>query len=336
MGETKTLGFMVLCIAVLWGSGLARGADPKTIDGAKKERQVVWYTTTNLEPAKRIVDLFQAKYPFLHVNLYRAGTGPLTGRVLLEARMGKHEWDVLSGGGEIYPPVFDRGLIAPYRSPEATMVEDDMVDKNGYWTAYTASTFVLGFNTKMVKREEVPKTYEQVLDFKWKGQKVGVDTTAGMLHGLMPVWGREKAIAYFRRLAELDPVMKDSTSLMAQLLGAGEFPIAFGTAHIYELLGRKGAPVDWIPLEPAVVRIVPTTIGIKAPHPNSGRLLYDFLIGEDGQKVMVDFNRIPVRKDVLPNPPRLLRGYKRVVMYPERYKSLDETQKIYDKIFKLR
>jgi iron(III) transport system substrate-binding protein len=152
----------------------------------------------------------------------------------------------------------------------------------------------------------------------------------------MPVWGREKALAYFRRLAEMEPVMKDSTSLMAQLLGAGEFPLAFGTAHIFELLGRKGAPVDWLPLEPAVVRVVPTTIGVKARHPNAGRLLYDFLIGEEGQKVMLDFNRIPVRKDVLPDPPRLLRGYKRVIMYPERYKSLDETQKIYDEIFKLR
>ena len=75
---------------------------------------------------------------------------------------------------------------------------------------------------------------------------------------------------------------------------------------------------------------------VKARHPNGGKLLYDFLIGEEGQKVMLDFNRIPVRKDVLPDPPRLLRGYKRVIMYPERYKSLDETQKIYNEIFKLR
>jgi iron(III) transport system substrate-binding protein len=322
--------------ALLAAFGVCRAADPKVIEGAKKEQEVVWYTTTNLEPAKRIIDLFRNKYPFLHVNLYRTNTGPLTSRVLLEARAGKNEWDVLSGGGEIYPPVFERGLIAQYRSPEAKMVEEDMVDKNGYWTAYTASTFVLGFNTQMVQKEAVPKTYEALLDSKWKGQKIGVDTTAGMLHGLMPVWGKEKALAYFRRLAEMDPVMKDSTSLMAQLLGAGEFPLAFGTAHIFELLHRKGAPVDWLPLEPAVVRVVPTTIGVKARHPNAGRLLYDFLIGEEGQKVMLDFNRIPVRKDVLPDPPRLLRGYKRVIMYPERYKSLDETQKIYDEIFKLR
>jgi len=244
-------------------------ADPKVVDAAKKEQEVVWYTTTNLEPAKRIIDLFQKKYPFLRVNLYRTNTGPLTSRVLLEARAGKNEWDVLSGGGEIYPPVFEKGLIAQYRSPEAKMVEEDMVDKNGYWTAYTASTFVLGFNTQMVKTEAVPKTYEALLDPRWKGQKIGVDTTAGMLQGLMPVWGKEKALAYFRRLADMDPVMKDSTSLMAQLLGAGEFPIAFGTAHIFELLHRKGAPVEWLPLEPAVVRVVPTTIGSKRAIPTA-------------------------------------------------------------------
>ncbi|HWP60799.1 MAG TPA: extracellular solute-binding protein [Candidatus Acidoferrales bacterium] len=326
----------ILLLALFSPDDAAGASDPKVIEAAKSEREVVWYTTTNLEPAKRIVDLFRAKYPFLHVNLFRTNVAPLTSRVLLEARAGKFEWDVLSGGGEFYPPVKERGLIAPYRSPEARMVEDDMVDKDGYWTAYTASTFVLGFNTKMVRKEEVPKTCEALINPRWKGQKIGVDTTAGMFHSLMSVWGREKTIAYFKQLAALDPAPKDSTSLMAQLLGAGEFPLAFGTAHIFELLGRKGGPVDWIPLEPAVVRVVPTTIGAKARHPNAAKLLYDFLIGEEGQRVMKDFNRIPVRKDVAPDPPRLLRGYKRVIMYPDLYKNLDESQKIYDEILKLR
>jgi iron(III) transport system substrate-binding protein len=327
------IAVLFLSVEFAWSQA---APDPKFLEGARKEREVVWYTTTNLEPAKRIVDLFQKKYPFVTVNLYRTNVAPLISRVLLEARTGKYEWDVLSGDNELFPPVMERGFIAQYRSPEAKMVEEDMVDKKGYWTAYTASTFVLGFNSRMVKKEDVPKTYEQVLDPKWKGQKVGIDTTAGMLHGLMPAWGKEKAIAYFRRLAAQDPVPRDSTSLMAQLLSSGEFPLAFGTAHIFELLQRKGAPVDWVPLEPAVVRVVPTTIGVKARHPNGAKLLYDFLIGEEGQKVMKEFNRIPVRKDVLPDPPRLLRGYKRVIMYPELYKSLDETQRLYDEIFKLR
>jgi ABC-type Fe3+ transport system substrate-binding protein len=123
---------------------------------------------------------------------------------------------------------------------------------------------------------------------------------------------------------------------MAQLLGAGEMPIALGSAHLYELFSRKGAPVDWIPLEPAVVRVIPTTLGAKARHPNAAKLLYDYLIAREGQEIIKSFNRVPVRKDVLPDPPRLLQGYKRVMMYPELYKNLPETQKVYNEIFNLR
>jgi iron(III) transport system substrate-binding protein len=170
----------------------------------------------------------------------------------------------------------------------------------------------------MVKRQDVPKTYEALLDPKWKSQRIGVDTSAGILYALMRVWGKEKTISYFRQLAAQDPVPKDSTSLMVQLLSAGEVPIAMGSAHLYELFSRKGAPVDWIPLKPAVVRVIPTMLGAKAPHPNGGKLLYDYLIAREGQEIIKSFNRVSVRKDVLPDPPRLLRGYKRVMMYPVR------------------
>ena len=328
--------FCAVLIIFLFLSDAARASDPKVVEVAKQEREVVWYTTTNLETSKVIADQFQKKYPFVKVILFRSTNAPLISRVLLEARAGKYEWDVVSGGGELFAPIMEKGLFARYRSPEAQMIDEDMVDKEGYWTAYTASTFVLGFNTKLINKDTVPKTYEALLDPKWKGQKIGVDASAGMLHALMPVWRKEKAIAYFRQLAVQDPAPKDSTSLIAQLLAAGEFPLAFSTAHLYELLNRKGAPVDWLPLEPAVIRVVPTMLGAKARHPNAGKLLYDFLIAKEGQEILRSFNRIPVRKDVLPDPPRLLRGFKRVIMYPELYKSLEETQKIYNEIFKIR
>ena len=340
MRRSKRIAFLSFFIAALFceppRSWSQSGTDSKVVEGAKKEREVVWYTTTSLETSKVISDLFQKNYPFVKVNLYRTNVAPLISRVLLETRAGKYEWDVVSGGGELFVPITEKGLIAQYRSPEAKMVDEDLVDKQGYWTAYTATTFVLGFNSKMVKKQDVPKTYEALLDPRWKGQKIGVDTSAGMLHALIPIWGKEKAISYFRQLASQDPVPKDSTSLMAQLLASGEFPLALGSAHLYELLNRKGAPVDWLPLEPAVVRVIPAMLGAKAPHPNAGRLLYDYLIAREGQEVIRSFNRIPVRKDVLPNPPRLLHGYKRVMMYPELYKNLSETQKIYNEIFNLR
>ena len=335
---TRWLSLIVsLCALVIGDSAWAQiVTDPKVIEAAKKEREVLWYTTTNLETSKAVVDQFQKKYPFINLNLYRSTVGPLINRVLIEARAGKYDWDVLSGGGEMFTPIMERGLIAPYRSPESKMIDDDLMDKQGYWTAYTVASFVLAYNKRLVRPQDVPKTYDALLDPKWKGQKIGMETSAGVMHALMPVWGKEKTLAYFRQLAAQNPVTKESSSIIVQLLVAGEMPLGIGLAHLFELYGRKGAPIDWLPLEPAVVRVIPMMLAAKSRHPNAAKLLYDFLLGIEGQQIIKSFNRPTVRRDVLPDPPRLIQGYKRVTMYPELYRNLDETQKVFNEMFGVR
>src|SRR6266540_576735 len=86
----------------LWSQS---GIDSKLIEAAKKEREVVWYTTTNVETSRVLADVFQKKYPYINISFYRATVGPLINRVLLEARSGKYDWDLLSGGGEMFSPV---------------------------------------------------------------------------------------------------------------------------------------------------------------------------------------------------------------------------------------
>lgn len=331
----------VICLAALYALSLTTAlawaqTNSRLVDAAKKERDVVWYTTTNLETSKVVVDRFQKKYPFINVILYRSTVGPLINRILIEARAGKFDWDVLSGGGEMFTPIMDRGLIAQYRSPESRMIDEDLMDKQGYWTAYTVASFVLAYNKRLLRPQEIPKTYEALLDPKWKGQKIALETSAGVMHALIPVWGREKTLSYFRQIAVQNPVLKESSSIIVQLLGAGEMPLGIGLAHLFELYSRKGAPIDWLPLEPAVVRVIPMMLGAKARHPNGARLLYDFLLGVEGQQIIKAYNRPTVRRDVLPDPPRLIQGYKRITMYPDLYRNLDETQKLYDEMFGLR
>jgi len=100
MRKSKQIAFFCLLTVALflrpqhlWSQS---SADSKLVEAAKKEREVVWYTTTSLETSKVIVDQFQKKFPFVNVTLYRTGVAPLTSRILLEARAGKHEWDVVS------------------------------------------------------------------------------------------------------------------------------------------------------------------------------------------------------------------------------------------------
>lgn len=317
-----------------WSQG---SPDPKLIEGAKKEGEVVWYTTMTLDQSKQVADRFQKKYPFIKVDLFRTGGGPLLNKIFTEARGGRHAWDVAVGRGEMVLPLIGKKLLASYRSPEAKMIESDLVDNEGYWTGYYVNSYVLGYNTKLVRKADVPKTYEELLSPKWKGGKISVDTEAyGMLQGLIRVWGKEKAVSYFKRLAAQDPVLKRGNTERVQLTVAGEYELIIAYNQTIQRMTSRGAPIDWVALEPAVVQVNPVMLAAKAPHPNAGRLLLDFLLSKEGGEMLRGFQRIPVRKDVEPDPPRLFRGYKRVLEHPEDYKNFDETVKLYLEIFKLR
>src|SRR3990167_1429987 len=230
---------LVVCCqpAIAWSQS---APNPKVVEGAKKEGEIIWYTTMTLDQSKMVVDRFQTKYPFIKPSLFRTGGGPLLNKIFTEARGGLHAWDVAVGRGEMVLPLIERKLIVPYRSPETKMIDEDLVDNEGYWTAYYVNTYVLGWNTKLVKKEDVPKTYEALLNPKWKGQ-ISVDTEAyGMLQGLIGLWGREKAVAYFKRLAALDPVPKRGNTERVQLRSdLGRYRGLWHASGTYRAMGKR-------------------------------------------------------------------------------------------------
>ncbi len=328
--------FFLLVLAAAPAAWAQGAANQKLIEAAKKEGEVVYYTTMTLDQSKTVTDRFEKKYG-IKATLFRTGGGPLLNKIFTEARGGRYDWDVVVGRGEMVLPMIERKLIASYHSPEAKMVEEQLVDKEGYWTAYYVNSYVLGWNTKLVKKPDVPKTYEELLNPKWKGGQISLDTEAyGMMEGLKRVWGKEKAINYFKRLAAQDPVLKRGNTERVQLVVAGEYPLIIAYNQTLQRMTSRGAPVDWLPLEPSVTQVNPVMLAAKAPHPNAARLFYDFVLSKEGQEMLRGFQRIPVRKDVEPDPPRLFRGFKIAVEDPEDYKDFDASVKQYLEIFKLR
>jgi iron(III) transport system substrate-binding protein len=333
-GGTALFLLATLCIPAMARSQTA--PNPKLLEAAKKEGEVIYYTTMTLDQSKAVVDRFEKKYG-IRPTLFRTGGGPLLNKIFTEARGGRFDWDVVVGRGEMVLPLTERKIITSYHSPEAKMIDEQLVDKEGFWTAYYVNSYVLGWNTKLVKKQDVPKTYEELLNPKWKGGQISLDTEAyGMLEGLKRVWGKEKAIGYFKRLAALDPVLKRGNTERVQLTLAGEYPLIIAYNQTIQRMTSRGAPIDWLPLEPAITQVNPVMLAAKAPHPNAARLFYDFVISKEGQEMLRGFQRIPVRKDVEPDPPRLFRGFKYVVESPEDYKDFDATVKQYLEIFKLR
>lgn len=315
----------------------SQATDPKIVEAAKKEGEIIWYTSMSIDQSQPFMNAFHKKYPSIKPTLVRLGGGALMNRVLTETRAGLFGYDVVGGRGEMIQLFKERAIIAPYISPETKQIDADLFDKQGWWHVQYVVPWVLGYHTGQVKKEEVPKTYEELLNPKWKGGKLSLDSEGYLvLQGLSTAWGRDKAIDYMKKLAAQDPHVTRGNAERAVLASAGQFPLIYTYAHILEREKFKGAPMEWHPLEPAVVEIDPQMIGSKAPHPNAARLFMDWMLSKDGQEMLLEFQRIPVRKDVEPKPARLFRGYQRVVERPDDYKYFSDNVKLYQEIFKTR
>ena len=246
---------------------------------------------------------------------------------------------MLNTNDESVLPLKKRGLIDRYVSTEAAFYDDDLKDKEGYWhTAYVIPWF-LGYNTKMVKKDDLPKTYEELLNPKWKGRKIalGSDNGSLILSGLMRVWGKEKAMRYFQQLAKQEPAIQaGAPSSRIQLVAAGEFPLTLASGNTLQTFASRGAPVDWVPLEPVFVQLNTIILAAQSRHPNATKLFIDFVLSKKGQEMIRSFHRVPARTGVDAEPPRIFKGFKRVVQDIETAASGEETTKLYNEILNIR
>src|SRR3972149_11556689 len=138
-------------------------AEPAVIEGAKKEGALVFYTTMDIQNSKPLLDGFTKKYPFIKGDLVRLGGTAMVSRIMTEAQAGANKFDVALGISPSYTPMREKNLIAPYISPEFANLYDDLYEPKGYWATVYLNTLVLGYNTKAIARNDLPKSYEDLL-----------------------------------------------------------------------------------------------------------------------------------------------------------------------------
>ncbi|MGH7930313.1 MAG: ABC transporter substrate-binding protein, partial [Candidatus Binatia bacterium] len=269
-------------------SGLlhAQVGNPDLITQATEEGRVAWYTTVSIPESQQFAALFQKQFPSIKVDIIRTGSSALVNRTISEYNAGKYLVDVLQGfssrGG--YVAIKQRQILGRYHSPEYKFLPTELKDPAGYWASQFQNTFVLAYNTRMVKSAEVPKTYDDLLKPMWKGKQILNDTeNYEWFDGLLQYWGKEKGLAYFRKLAEQQQVFQRGARGRVQLVAAGEYPMTIGYGPHAQSLVNKGAPVEWVPLEPVVTVINTVSVAEKAPHPAAARLFVDFLFSKPGQ-----------------------------------------------------
>jgi iron(III) transport system substrate-binding protein len=304
----------------------------KLIDGAKKEGALVWYMSASIEDAKAILLAFNKKYPFLKTDFFRAGSARLFNRIMNEARAGKVLFDLVAVRGLETHQLVKAGLLQPYVSPESAAYPAGFKDLKGYWVDYFDSYNVIGYNTQLVARDQAPKSWEDLLDPKWKG-KIALDEENFSWYGAMTQkWGKEKTQRYMRALAKQDIQLRNGQTLIAQLMAAGEFSVAMVLAHRIEKMKEQGAPVEWVTtLDPVTASLHPIGIAAKAPHPNAAKLFVDFILSKDGQQLLLSIERTPARPGI--DTKMEARKLKLFPMPPELGERYEQFQKEFREIF---
>jgi iron(III) transport system substrate-binding protein len=299
MTDFKSLFFIAVTVCALPITFVYANNHENFIDGAKREGKVVVYTSMTAEQAQKLNDAFKAKYPFIQPSMFRAVGERLLTKIMAEAQAGKYDFDVVQSAETQAYFLKRKNLLAKYVSPEVKNIQKPFFDPDGYWAAVYMMPNVIGYNTRLVKRNEVPKSDDDLLNPKWKG-RIGMDHSK-------PEWfswklkrmGEEKGLAYMKKLGGQEFKLYAGLTILTSLLAAGEFPLVLNTyLHNVEDAKRKSAPVDWVVQDPVFTKFQPIGVGSKTAHPNAARLFVDFMLGEEGQKIIASFGRVPTRRGV--------------------------------------
>ena len=223
-------------------------------------------------------------------------------RVLQENRAGANLVDVYKPEILSFMNSLARPLFQPYDSPERRAFPPEFKDKDGLWTSGYHNAAVIAFNTNRVKTEDLPKTYDDLLHPKWKGKMIldinGPEWYAGMLQ----VLGQEKGLSLMRGLAKQNLYFSNGKVLANQILISGEYHLLVNDyEHLVQSAKKRGAPIDSIAAFPVLSRVSTIALARNAPHPNVGRLYIDFVLSEDGQKILRSFGRGSSRKGIEPD-----------------------------------
>jgi len=287
------------------------GADrqQRLIEGAKKEGRVTYYSGMIVNQALRpLTAAFQKKYPFVRMTHWRGDSEDIMTRVSAEMRANKLVADVIegTGAGEL---AVNAGFAHPAFSPELAAIPEHMRDPRRLWAPTRMSYFGIAYNTRLVPAGEVPKTYEDLLDPKWKGKMAWpAFTPIGaplFITNLRLAWGEDKAMAYLQRLRTQSVInfgAGNPRTLVDRVI-AGEYPLAIHIfAHHPLISAGKGAPVT-AQLLPPVASASGSLVLLKGSrNPHAALLLMDFLLSKEGQQILAAAEYLPTRTDVDPVP----------------------------------
>jgi iron(III) transport system substrate-binding protein len=271
----------------------------RLIEGARREGELNIYTSTQASDLGAVVEAFEKKYG-VKASIWRSSSEGVLNRALQEARAGRHMVDIVDSNGPEMEALSSEQLLQRVKSPYHADLIAPAIRPHGEWVGVRVNVFVQAYNTGLVKKEELPKTWEELVDAKWRG-KLGIEQEdSEWLAGIYSEIGEERADKVFKQITASNGVsVRKGHTLLTQLVASGEVPLAL-TVYNYtaEQLRRQGAPIDWFTIGDAIAR--PNGVGVmrRAPHPHAAVLFYDFELSEEGQRIFAERDFVPTSQKI--------------------------------------
>jgi iron(III) transport system substrate-binding protein len=287
------LSFIVI---VLW---CCSAQSQEVLNQAKKEGEVILYTTMTVGDFAHFSKAFNEKYPALNVRHVYLSSSRQTARVMQEFRAGRVQGDVLGNSPEPLLYLKQQGVLGQYRSAETRNLLPGAWDNDGFWSGITTDLLVTGFNPRLLSKSAVPKNYDDYLRPQFKSQIAVNRGVPYPLTGMVSLRGDEQGVAYFKKFSQQDLRLVEGYSHTINMMAAGEYPLTgFMQVSKLEAMKRKEAPVDWLPAAQPLATIS-TIAMVKNPlHPAAAQILIDFYRSPEGQRALAAAGKIPLRKGV--------------------------------------
>jgi iron(III) transport system substrate-binding protein len=280
-----------------------QGADrrQRLMDGAKKEGTLNLYTSLTVEDMSVLNAAFEKAYG-IKVRMWRAACDKVMQRVLAEHQANRSEVDIIECNAPPLEAMHREGVLQAVRSPWQSELIAAAVPKHREWVGTRLNVFVHAYNTNLVKKDELPKTYADLLDPRWKG-RLSIEATdddwfASVVRGLGI--GEDKGVKLFRDIVSQNGMsVRRGHTLLTNLVASGEVPFALTVYNFTaEQFKQKGAPLDWFVMSPAVARANGVALAKRSPHPHAALLYYDFMIGDEGQQILFKRDFVPTSRNI--------------------------------------
>ena len=310
------------------------GADrmQRLIEGAKKEGNLNIYTSAQSDDMGALVAGYEKKYG-VKVSVWRAGSEKVLQRAVTEARGNRFTVDVVETNGPELESMSREKLFQAIKSPVLADLIPAAIRPHGEWVGTRLNVFVQAYNTNLVKKEELPKTWDDLLHPRWKG-RLGIEAEdQDWLSGVIGELGEARGVKLFKDMVAGNGMsVRKGHTLLTQLVVSGEIPFAL-TVYNYKAqqFKEKGAPIDWYSIGAPIAR--PNGIGVarNAPNPHAAILFFDYELSEEGQKILAGRDFVPTSKKV-ENP--FSKGELKVVDSRLMLDEYEKWNKLYEEIFR--